>query len=473
MPETHAEPILVVDDDEDSLSLSSRILRHDGFSSVSTLTSGAAMTHFLGTHPCSLVLLDLGLPDSDERLLERVVNGYPNTSVVVVSGRNEIDTAVRCVRRGAYDYVLKPFAPSRLVEATRGALGRGGRPTLAQLATRRSPTRAEAEQAFADLVTDDAQMRKIFEYLRVIAPTGQPVLISGATGTGKDLIARAVHRLSGRRGDFVAVNVAGYDDAMFSDGLFGHRKGAFTGATEPRPGMVLRASGGTLFLDEIGDLAIASQVKLLRLLQDGDYFPLGCDQPKVSTARIVAATSQDLAALQEHGAFRSDLFYRLNTHHVRIPSLRERAGDIPVLLDHFVAEAARHFNRRRVRASAQLNASLRSYHFPGNVRELRSLVFDSFARTSGETLDPGPFELAMRRADRADRAASPVTFADALPTLRQVQDLLVDEALRRTNGNQARAAAMLGVTRQAMNKRVRGKLAAPPPASDSGSSAAG
>ena len=189
-------------------------------------------------------------------------------------------------------------------------------------------------------------MSSIFQYCEVVAKSQQPVIIIGETGVGKELIAKAIHDLSGLRGKFVPVNVAGLDDNMFSDTLFGHKKGAFTGADQTRSGLIAQASGGTLFLDEIGDLAELSQVKLLRLLQEQEYYPVGSDIPMVSDARIIAATNRDLRKLTEAGKFRNDLYFRLCAHQVHIPPLRERLDDIPVLLDHFLDEAAKTFKKK-------------------------------------------------------------------------------------------------------------------------------
>jgi DNA-binding NtrC family response regulator len=445
--------VLVVDDDADALLLAREVLGAGGFGPVSTLSDGRQVKPFLDQNPCGLILLDLGLPTCDgSQLLGEIASTYPDVSVVVVSGTNEIATAVSCIHRGAYDYLLKPFAPERLIDAVKRALGSKPRRALPALG-RHVPA---AESAFAEIVTENAAMREIFTYIEAIATTGQSVLVTGETGTGKDLVARAVHRLSGCVGEYVAVNVGGLDDTMFADTLFGHRKGAFTGASEPRPGLVLRATSGTLFLDEIGDLSLVSQVKLLRLLQDGEYFPLGSDLPKHSTARVVVATSQDLRQLQEAGKFRKDLFYRLKAHHVHLPPLRDRPGDIPMLIDHFLVEACTQFGRSKPEVTAELRRLLSGYSFPGNIRELRSLVYDAMTRSSGRTLAIDPFRRALTDHSTAGGAAvDALRFPDRLPTLREVHEQLIAEALKRAGGNQALAASFLGITRQGLNKRLR------------------
>lgn len=228
-------------------------------------------------------------------------------------------------------------------------------------------------------------MRRLFGYLEAISGGTQPVLINGETGTGKELVARGLHAASGCEGEFVAVNAAGLDDMVFADTLFGHRSGAFTGALGSRSGMIEKAAGGTLFLDEIGDLTEASQIKLLRLIQEREFYPLGSDSPRRLRARVVAATHQPPSAL------RSDLYFRLRAHQVRIPPMRERLGDLPLLVAHFLREAAEDLGRACPEVPNALFGRLAGYAFPGNVRELQSMVFEALARHQEGPLPIEPF----------------------------------------------------------------------------------
>jgi DNA-binding NtrC family response regulator len=314
-------------------------------------------------------------------------------------------------------------------------------------------------------------MLAIFRYVASVAPSSRPLFITGETGTGKDLLAEAAHSLSAGAGPLVRVNAAGLDDALFTDTLFGHVRGAYTGAETSRPGLVEKAEGGTLFLDEIGDLNPASQVKLLGLIQNREYMKIGDDRVRHSSARIIAATNRDILELKRPGAFRQDLYFRLMTHHVRLPPLRERPEDIPLLLDHFMEKAAAALNTSPPTADPEILTVLCAYPFPGNVRELQAMVFDAVTESGARgILSAGAFRRRMEvLPPDAVPDASPAAGTDdldrslaglgSLPSLKQAAESLVAEALRRSRGNQAQAARMLGISRQALNKRLQ---AAPP-----------
>ena len=318
----------------------------------------------------------------------------------------------------------------------------------------------ERPEVFAGIITQDKGMRSVFQYLEAISASSQPVLICGESGVGKELIAHAIHTLSNRDGPVVSVNVAGLDDNVFADTLFGHHKGAFTGADRARAGMIEQAAGGTLFLDEIGDLSLASQVKLLRLLQEGEYYPLGSDRPKRLRARIVVATHQDLARKQQDGSFRKDLYYRLRTHQVEIPPLRQRKDDIPLLLEHFLAEAAAELGKTVPTLPRELPVLLANYAFPGNVRELRALAYDAMSRHKSKMLSMEVFRQALGQQETqvlptGEAESGPFSQMPTLPRLNEVGDLLVAEAMRRAEGNQSLAARLLGISQPALSKRLK------------------
>lgn len=462
-------PIMIVDDEESILLAIDTTLRMAGYNHVVTCNDSRSVLEKLGEQPIELVLLDLNMPHvHGERLLDEISRDHPEIPVIIVTGAVDVETAVRCVKAGAFDYVVKPVEEERLLTAVGRAISfqELKRENLA-LKQHILADSLEKPEAFGDIVTNNKKMLMIFQYIESVSRTTQPVLIRGETGVGKELIARTLHNLSGLPGNFVAVNAAGLDDNVFSDTLFGHVKGAYTGADRARDGLIEQAAGGTLFLDEIGDLNHASQVKILRLLQEGEYFPLGRDKSSKSDARIVAATNRNLSRLLETGEFRKDLNYRLRTHRIYIPPLRERLDDIPLLMEHFMEEAARKLDKKKPTPPPELITLLKTYAFPGNIRELQSMIFDAVSRHDSGILSLQSFRSYIERVkpqksdestslSETDRTTSLVVFpGQTLPTIKQVTDLLVREALQRASDNQSIAAGMLGISQQALSKRLK------------------
>jgi DNA-binding NtrC family response regulator len=454
-------PILLVDDEEPALRSMSVVLRSHGMTNTVSLSDSRQVLPTLAEQQVTFVLLDLIMPHvSGQELLEAMVSEHPDVPVVITTAVDEVDTAVECMKSGAFDYIVKPIEEDRLLSAARRAIEIHDLRRENELLRASLRTRAiQHPEAFADILTDSEEMLAVFRYAEAIARTSQPVLIVGETGVGKELIARAIHVLSGRPGEFVPVNVAGVDDTLFADTLFGHVKGAYTGAASDRQGLIERASGGTLFLDEIGDLSPTSQVKLLRLLQEREYLPLGSDVARQTNARTVVATNRDLVALQESDRFRKDLYYRLRAHYVEVPPLRERREDLPVLVDHFLDGAARDLGKKKPSAPAEILDVLGAYHFPGNIRELQALVFDAVSKHVSGILSLDTFKQALGSSGRSPServvAEGSVQFGPRLPSLKQARVLLIEEAMRRAKNNQSVAAQLLGVTRQALNKYLK------------------
>jgi two-component system response regulator HydG len=474
-----AGKILLVDDEPQILSTSIAILASAGFDGLVPVEDSRNVIPMLSEpgEPVSVVVLDLLMPHiSGLQILQKLTADFPQIPVIVMTGANDVESAISCMKAGAVDYLIKPVEATRLVSAIKKTLEIYIlRSELASLKEHLLGDVIMHEDAFSPIITCSGKMKKIFQYLEAIAPTTHAVMITGETGTGKELVAHSVHRLSKKRGDLIAVNVAGLDDAMFSDTLFGHRKGAFTGAEQARRGLISQAENGTLFLDEIGDLSPSSQVKLLRLLQDNVYYPLGSDTPVKSGARIVTATNKDCNSLVEKGILRKDLFYRLCSHQVHIPPLRERPEDIPLLLDHFIDISSRSFDKEKPVPHPMLAEFLSTYDFPGNVRELEMTVYDAVAQHKSGLLTMEMFKkqgksgdgLSVRRAaeggdlppefDGNEPGAIRNIFGH-FPTISEATNYLVQEATRLSKGNQAMAASLLGVTRQALNKRLKKKL---------------
>jgi DNA-binding NtrC family response regulator len=464
-PDPTQLPVLLVDDEPPLLRSASITLRSAGIAQVLTLEDSRELMPLLAGQDLGAVVLDLNMPHlAGTRLLEQITAGYPDIPVVIMTASDDLQTAVECMKRGAFDYLVKPVEKNRLVATVTRALElRGLRDELLYLRERLLSDQIRHQEAFAGLVTQSLKLQAVFRYVEAISASQQPVLITGETGTGKELIAHAIHALSRPASELVAVAVAGLDDNVFSDTLFGHKKGAFTGADLPREGLIAMAAGGTLFLDEIGDLREASQVKLLRLLQERKYYPLGADQPRVSSARIVVATNCDILQLVGQGRFRKDLYYRLRGHQIHLPPLRERKEDLPLLLHHFLEQSAVALNKPVPSVPTALYSLLKNYPFPGNVRELEAMVHDAVARHPGGTLSLASFREAVgyktalslpESSDEAGAAALARLFPERLPTLKEAEQYLIEEALRRADDNQGIAAGMLGLTRQALNKRL-------------------
>ncbi len=457
-------PVLLVDDEIPWLNTFSLTLHSAGINYVETCNDSRKVMELLKEHSFSVLVLDITMPHiTGDELLSMVIRDYPEIPVIIITGLDQVETAVSCMKLGAYDFFTKVSEESRLVTGVKRAIDLGMlRRENSSLKEHFLKDQLNHPEAFSHIVSHNKAMRTIFQYIESIATTSEPVLITGETGSGKELFARAVHTLSGRSGEFVGVNIAGLDGDMLTDTLFGHTKGAFSGADHTRKGLIAAAADGSIFLDEIGDLSPTSQVKLLRLIQEREYYALGSDISRSTNVRMIFATHRDLDSLQESGEFRQDLFFRLRTHHIHIPPLRDRLDDLPLLIDFFLEEAAERLGKKKPAYPNELTMLLGTYTFPGNVRELQSMVFDALSKHQSRTLSMDVFkEYIENRCGKTEIMAGPAEgetiFAvlDTLPTLKESGRLLVHEALSRSQNNQAIAAQMLGITRQALNWRLK------------------
>lgn len=463
-------PIVLVDDEEEILFSTRTALRASGILEVKTLSDGRKLLDFLEKHNAMVVVLDLVMPHiSGAKLLPKITQSFPEVPVIVMTATQEVETAVACMKQGAFDYLTKPVEKSQFVTCVKKAIEmRTLRRQVGLLKEYLLSDELKQAGNFKSIVTQNKQMRSIFQYVEAISLSKDAVLVTGETGAGKELLVEAIHISSGREGKLVALNAAGLDDNMFSDTLFGHTKGAFSGADKVRKGLIAEAAGGTLFLDEIGDLSRASQVKLLRLLQERKYYPLGSDIPRDTDARVVCATHQDLKKRMAENDFRQDLYYRLTTHNIHLPPLRERKDDLPLLLGHFLEKVAKGLNKAAPTPPPELFNLLNSYHFPGNIRELSAMVTDAVAQHQSGILSMQSFEKAIfKKSQDKDREVEPSQavalqtenifrhIVAELPTFQEAEKQLLEEAMRRSGNNQGIAAAMLGITRQSLNRRVR------------------
>ncbi len=433
-------------------------LKAAGIRQIETCQDSRQLRPLLAKHDLDALLLDLNMPHiSGQELLPWIRESYPDLPVVIITGISEIEIAVECMKLGVFDYLVKPIEKSKLAATVGRAVEiRQLRRENTSLSSRLIDRRLRNPEAFAHILTRDERMQALLVYVESVAETPHSVLISGETGTGKELVALAIHKASRRSGELVSVNIAGFDETMFTDSLFGHLKGAFTGADRARSGLVEKAAGGTLFLDEVGDLRAESQIKLLRLLESQEYYPLGSDSPRRSDARVLVATNKDLSKETEEGRFRRDLYYRLRTHHVHLPPLRERPADIPLLTEYFLQKGAEYMGKTVPPAPPELYSLLRSYPFPGNVRELRSLIFDTLSRHGALSLRGFREALAAGEPLPSQPEPAPEQWfsgRDRLPTIKEATESLVEEALKRSGGNQSMAARLLGITPQALSQR--------------------
>ena len=454
--------LLLVDDEQSWLrSLSFSLLSAASIDNVLTCTDGRDVLSIMEEHDVGLVLLDLTMPHiQGEELLSRIRDRHPDVKVVVVTGRNDVDTAVNCMKKGAFDYFMKTWGEDRLITGIRHAV----RMAELERQSHRSSSRLlqrelEHPDAFAEIVTASDGMLDIFRYIEAIAPSREPVLITGESGVGKEQIAAAIHKARGR-GELVSLNMAGLSDTMLEDALFGHKKGAFTSAQGERGGLVLRAGDGTLFLDEIGELDTVAQAKLLRFVQEGEYYPIGSDVPRKLSCRVVVATNRDIDEGRREGSFRTDLFFRFS-HRIHVPPLRDRREDIPLLIAHFLMQASEIYKRPEQTVSPELLLVLSSYGWPGNARELQKMMIHCAslpkARIEVEDIVPLLDETAPKAvaSPQAEPLLSMLLNMESIPNFAEMKQIMTNAAMIRSNGKQVVAAKMLGISQPALSKRLK------------------
>jgi DNA-binding NtrC family response regulator len=452
-------PILLVDDEESILSSMSKVLTAAGFPKIINIQDSREVLPLLYKTDIEVILLDLSMPHlRGEDLLRKIRTEYPEIPIIIVTASDDLDTAVRCMKEGAFDYMVKAVEPNRLISGIRRAVD------VRYLSLKYSALRInfledelKNPDIFKAIITRNHRMKAIFRFIETIAECEETILITGETGTGKELIAQSIHEASGRKGELVKINTAGLDEAMFTDTLFGHSKGAYTGADQSRKGLVQQADRGTLFLDEISDLNMPCQIKLLRVLESGEYYALGSDILRRSSTRFVIASNRVLSEMVTAGEFRRDLYYRLQTQELWIPPLRERKDDLPALLEHFLEEASIKLSKEKLAVPMELLTLLESYDFPGNIRELRSMIVSAVSRQKEKMLSMQPFRDAMGYSTAFPHpSAEPgkCIFSEKLPTLQEINEQVIEEALSRSGGNQAIAAGLLGISPQALSKRL-------------------
>jgi len=456
-------PIIIIDDEIEITSSYEIFLRKFGHKDYKVFNSPTLFVDQIESLDPAVIFMDLRMPGiSGDDLLSLAVKAHPDASVFIISGTDEVETAIRCIKNGALDYIVKPIDKDRFQTALIKGLEVFNIKRELKEIKQSLMNSGSASPKFNKIITRNKDMLNNFKYIEAVAPSPATVLITGETGTGKDLLAEAVHKCSGRKGSYIPVNVSALDENMFNDTLFGHIKGAFTGADQVRKGLLSNAENGTIFLDEIGDLKESSQIKLLRLIQNNEYFPIGSDKPVKTNARIIAATNADLEKKVTNKEFRQDLYYRLKTHMINVMPLRSRCGDISLLTHHFFARELEERGFEQIEVPVELIDAFLQYDFPGNVRELLSVIVDYVMLFGDAEIKKSDLKnflkkhgISLPKSGEVKGACS-FSYEGKFPTLKEMENKLIDFALKSTNGNQSKAAQMLGITRQALNKRLSG-----------------
>lgn len=454
-PRVH-ERILVVDDEENVLHFLSKLLTAEGFEVETAATAGEAIVKAKEV-PCELAILDLRLPDGDGiDLLKAMREARPEMQGVVITAYGSIDSAIEAIKAGAYDYVTKPFRAQEILKVVGRALERD------RLSKEVQRLRREVERrySFGSLIGKSRPMQEVFQQIEKVAASKGTVLICGESGTGKELVARAIHYNSDRRDrPLVVIDGGTIPENLQESELFGHVKGAFTGAIAAKRGLLEGADGGTLFLDEVGDLTLASQAKLLRILQDGTIRRVGDTRTVQVDVRILAATNKDLAEEVRWGSFREDLYYRLKVVVICLPPLRERREDIPLLADHFLHKYGQEFGRGTKRLSPGTLDLLMAYPWPGNVRELENAVERAILFSEGETVMERDLPPELRGEGEEIRLAplgGSLRLEEVIGRIvREMERKVILKALSQTTGNRTEAARLLGISRRALLYKLR------------------
>jgi DNA-binding NtrC family response regulator len=441
--------VLVVDDDVNMLAMLEKFLRRAGYSVQTTSDSVNALA-MVEENQYDIIITDIQMPRATGMdLLKRVRDLGRDSMVVMITAFGSVDSAVNAMKAGAYDYISKPFNIDEIL----ALLERATQQRRLEREVELLRQEVEKKYSFANIIGKSKAMQDIFDLIQRISHARSNVLITGKSGTGKELIAKAIHYNSDRKAmPLVTVNCSAIPESLLESELFGHEKGAFTGAVTSRRGLFETANGGTLFLDEIGDMPLGSQAKLLRVVETGEVRPVGSDDVKKVDVRIIAATHRDLKELIKHDQFREDLFYRLNVISILVPDLRERPEDIPILIDHFVKKYGEQFGKPSIRFSKEAINCLMRYPWPGNVRELENVIERTVALSSVDVIDCRDLPdhlFQMKSTDMIEELAS-----ESMP-LSEIEKRYIMKILQRTNWHQSKAAQILGIDRKTLYRKIK------------------
>jgi DNA-binding NtrC family response regulator len=449
---TSAAPVYIVDDDASVREAVARLVRSAGWK-VETFASAREFLASPWAAVPSCLILDLQLPGlSGLDLQQQLAKSSARTSIIFLTGHGDIPTSVRAIKAGALEFLTKPYADADLIAAIEQGLAHAdGQGAEARGRAERLEARVQSvaggREGGRPAIGQSAEWKDVLRKATQVAATETTVLLEGESGTGKEVVARFIHRASPRKaGPFVAINCAALPDHLLESELFGYERGAFTGAQQPKPGQIELASGGVLFLDEVTEMSAAAQAKLLRVLQEREFQRLGGTRPLKANVRVIAATNRDLRDAVTRGAFREDLYYRLQVFDIQMPPLRERARDIPMLIEAFLQEIGRAIGRPPATLTPEANDQLMKYTWPGNVRELRNVLERAVILCDAGTITP----------DHLSLHAEPMVPSFAPTTdLREAERRAIEKALRDTDGNKAKTARRLGLTRTQLYVRIR------------------
>ena len=448
IPDKHT-PVLVVDDDEGLLLSIKATLVSSGLPEPALISDSRDVLGLVRTHPFRLILLDLMMPHFNGlEVLEKIKGEFPNTECVIVSASDEVATAVQAMTLGASDYLVKPLNSEKLIALVNRTLEKFNlQDELARFGSKKVFSELHNPQAFSGLVAEDESMALVFHQVEAVAGTDYSVVLSGESGTGKEMLARVIHRLSKRsKAPFYAVNMASVSKTIFEDEFFGHAKGAYTDASSERRGFFEAAHGGTLFLDEITELDPSLQAKLLRVIEEREFYRLGSTEIRNVDVRIIAATNRDINEEIIQGRFRADLFYRINMYNIKIPPLRERRDDILPLASHFLNIHAK-ANKKKIQGlSPELAERLLQASFPGNVRELENMIAPAVLLEGGKTLTLASARNLYTGPERRKTVE--------MLTLDELEKRHIKRVLDVTGGNRPKAAKILGVNVTTVYRKI-------------------
>jgi DNA-binding NtrC family response regulator len=457
-------PLLIVDDDQDFLKSLRFVLKTNGVTNVECCQDSREVLQRLKKKKFSVILLDLLMPlyISGEELLPEIVERYPEIPVIIVTAHADVGLAMDCMKNGALNYLLKPFETKDLLRKIKDALYlKDFNKEIILLKKELFSDGLQKPTSFPNITSRSKKMQSIFQMIGLIAVTSKPILIQGEAGVGKQFVAREIHKQSRRKGKFIEFNTAGVNENSFNDILFAQKKGTLSKVEKGTKGLLEEARDGTLFINEIANLPMQSQAKLFHLIKEWEYLPPGSDKAISINVRIIAATNKNLTAMIKTNDFRQELYSLLKANDINIPPLREHREDIPLLLDYFVKQAAEESGIKKPQVSEEIYTLLEQYNFPGNIGELKNMVYEAVRRHKSGNLTSGVFEEKIKNLPLFSSngieipADKKVIFEKSLPTFAEMEAIYIDEVIKRSGGDWRKAARIAGLNKKKFAYRLK------------------